>query len=123
MADAERAFERMVVEDFFQIVQLSRGPRHRELIASRAAYGDSSRIVAAVFEAPQSLDNDRDDLFWTDIANNAAHVKILRHLAPVTEEIFPARGMRPRSASRMRVISSRTRRARAGFGTVLATGG
>ena len=85
MADAERAFEGMVAQHFFQVVQLARGPRHRELIASRAADGDSGRIIAAVFEAPQPLDNDRNDFLRADIANNAAHTMILRYFAPATQ--------------------------------------
>jgi hypothetical protein len=71
----------MVLEDFFEVVQLSRGTRHGEFIAPRAAYGDSGRVIATVFEASQPLDNDGNDLLGADIANDSAHIEILRYLA------------------------------------------
>ena len=37
-------------------------------------YGDAGGIVAAVFEAPEAFDDDRDNVFLTYIADDSAHV-------------------------------------------------
>ena len=77
VADAERATERVLAQDFFQVAQLAGRAPHRQLVARGTAYGDSGRIISAVFEPPQSLDDDRDHLLGSDISDNAAHATIL----------------------------------------------
>ncbi len=77
MADAEGSLQRMFVENIFQIGQLAGGAAHLEDGRIRAAHCDACRVVAAVFEAPQPLNNDRDNLLRTDIPNNSAHNWIL----------------------------------------------
>ena len=78
VANAEGAVQRMVAQNFFQIVQLAGRARHRKPVDSRTAHRDSGRIVTAIFEAPQPLNNDRNHLLGSYISDNAAHVWILR---------------------------------------------
>ena len=35
--------------------------------------GDAGRVVAAVLEPAQPVDEDRDDLLWADVADDSAH--------------------------------------------------
>ena len=35
--------------------------------------GDAGGIVAAIFEAPEAVENQRHDALWADIADNSAH--------------------------------------------------
>ncbi|HDR9292735.1 TPA: hypothetical protein QDB36_002316, partial [Burkholderia multivorans] len=39
----------------------------------RFEHGDAARIVATVFEAPQSFDQHRNDITLRNCADNAAH--------------------------------------------------
>ncbi|MBU9439470.1 hypothetical protein KTE91_30810, partial [Burkholderia multivorans] len=41
----------------------------------RFEHGDAARIVATVFEAPQSFDQHRNDITLRNCADNAAHEK------------------------------------------------
>ena len=77
VADAEGAVEGMFAQDFFQVVQLAGGAAHLEKSAVGAADGDAGRVVAAVFEAPQPLDDDGNDLLSADVADDSAHESIL----------------------------------------------
>jgi len=36
-------------------------------------HGDAGRVVAAIFEPPQPVNEDRDDVFRADIADDSAH--------------------------------------------------
>ena len=61
VADAEGAVERMLAQDLFQVAQLAGSAAHFERCAAWAADGDARRVVAAIFQAPQPLDDDGDD--------------------------------------------------------------
>ncbi len=51
--------------------------RRAEYRASRSADDrDSCRIIAAVFEPSEAVENQRDNFFRSDISNNAAHGEI-----------------------------------------------
>ena len=52
VADAERAVERMLAQDLFQIPELARRTPELERLVAGAAHSDSGRVVAPVFEAP-----------------------------------------------------------------------
>jgi hypothetical protein len=45
----------------------------RALQTATLMYGDAARVVAAVFEALQALDEDRNDVARADCADDAAH--------------------------------------------------
>ena len=77
VADAEGAVEGMVAQDFFEIAELAGGAADFEESGVGAADGDAGRVVAAVFEAAQALDDDGDDFLTADVANNSAHDWIL----------------------------------------------
>ena len=48
--------------------------------------GDARRVVAAIFEPPQPLDEDRDDFLRADVSDDPAHscsaLALLRFLSP-----------------------------------------
>ena len=77
MTDTEGAFKRLVTQHFFQVGELSGGSTNFEFGTGRATDGDARRIVTAIFEAPESLDDDRDYLLVADVSNDAAHKAIL----------------------------------------------
>ena len=58
--------------DFFKIAQFARGAANFEL-AVVADDGDARRIVAAIFEALQAVEDQRDNLLRADISDNSAH--------------------------------------------------
>ena len=72
VANAVAAVERLEADGFFQIAQLAFGAAELQLVPV-AGHGNSSRVVTAVLEPPQSLDDDRNHFLLTDIANNATH--------------------------------------------------
>ena len=76
VADAVGAVERIETDHLFQVAQLALGAAHLQAVTI-AGDGDSSRVVAAVFQPAQAIDDDGNDLFLTYIANNAAHRLIL----------------------------------------------
>jgi hypothetical protein len=49
------------------------GARRTSSVERRTAHGDARRVVAAVFQAPQPLDDDRNYLLGTDITDDSAH--------------------------------------------------
>ncbi len=81
VADAEGALDRMLAQNLFQVAELARSATDLKRGAGRAAHGDACRVVAAVFEAPQPLDDDGNYLLGTDITDNAAHATILSDTA------------------------------------------
>ena len=77
VADAVRSVDRGLPDDFFEIVQLSRGAADLHL-AVAADHGDAGRIVAAIFQAAEAVENQGNDFFRPDIADNSAHGVTLR---------------------------------------------
>ena len=77
VADAECALDGMFAQDFFKVGKLTLGAANLKRSARRAADGDSCRIVTAVFETPQTLNEDGNDILGANITNNSAHKKIL----------------------------------------------
>jgi hypothetical protein len=61
------------VEDFFELAEFAGGATELQAVAI-ATDGDARRVVAAIFEAAQSLDDDGDDFSTVaDVTDNAAH--------------------------------------------------
>ena len=77
VADAVGAVEGVVAEDMLKVDELAGGAADLEGFAVWAADGDACRIVAAILETPQPLNDDGNYWFWTDIAYDSAHRTIL----------------------------------------------
>src|ERR1700692_1622920 len=65
-------FNRGFGDGFFQVAEVAGGAADFQL-AVLGDYHASGRIVAALFQFPQALDDDRNDFFRPDITDNAAH--------------------------------------------------
>src|ERR1700686_4584514 len=72
--DAIRAFDGRFGNGFFQVTQLACSAADFQL-AVLGNYGYTGGVITAIFEFPQALDNHRNDLFRSDITNNAAHAR------------------------------------------------
>src|SRR6185437_3393215 len=76
VADAVAAFERLLADALFQVAQLALGAPHFEAQGGGAAVlhnGNAGRVVAAVLEALQAIEDDRDHALIADVADDAAH--------------------------------------------------
>ena len=71
VADADRSRERFPRESLFQILELALGAAARQ--HAMLERGNASRIVAAILEAFERIDEKRRDRFAADDADNAAH--------------------------------------------------
>ena len=95
------AVNRILPDHFFQIAQLALGAPQLQPF-SVAADRDARRIVAAILQPAQSLDNDGNDTLLTDVADNATHT------GPRIEK--------PQRISRPGLLESSTRPGRLGQG-------
>ena len=64
------------MNDFFEITELAGGTANVEF-AVAVDDGDAGGIIATIFELTQAFNDNRDNLFWADIAHNPAHEKAL----------------------------------------------
>ena len=71
VADADQPGERLAREFLFQILQLAFGAAPRQHAVFEG--GDAGRIIAAIFEALERIDQERRDRFAADDSDNAAH--------------------------------------------------
>src|SRR5438874_2163653 len=76
VANAVGAVERLEANDLFQIAQLAFGAADLEAITI-SAHGNAGRVIAAIFEAPQAIQDDRNDPLLTYISHNSAHAMLL----------------------------------------------
>ncbi len=74
--DAVRALQRMLPDHFFQVAQLSRRAAQFKPVPG-GSYGDTGRVISAVFQPPQAFQDDRDDIFRADISYDSAHSPLL----------------------------------------------
>src|ERR1700693_6317627 len=72
MPNAVGTFDRGFGDGFFQVAELACGATDLQL-AVLGDHGYAGRVVAAVFQFPQALDDDRNNFFRPDITDNAAH--------------------------------------------------
>src|ERR1700722_3541466 len=70
--NAVGTFDRGFGNGFFQVPELAGGPTDLQL-AVLGDYRDAGRVVAAVFQFPQALDDNRNNFLRPDITDNAAH--------------------------------------------------
>src|SRR5215218_4675734 len=75
VADAVRAIKRIEANRLFQVAQLSFGAANLEIV-SFIDDSNAGRVVAAIFEFAQPIDNERHDLFVAYVTNNSTHVWI-----------------------------------------------
>src|SRR5579863_291343 len=66
------AAERLEADGLFQVAQLAFGASQLQPVPV-AGYCDSSGIVAAILQATQPFDDDRNYTLLTDVADNATH--------------------------------------------------
>src|ERR1044071_410824 len=76
MADAVSAVEWRQADRLFQIAELALGAANLKVVAF-VNDRDASRIVAAIFEFTQPVNDDGYDLLVTNISNNATHKEFL----------------------------------------------
>ncbi|OWK20157.1 hypothetical protein AJ88_33990 [Mesorhizobium amorphae CCBAU 01583] len=79
MADADRAAERLVLQQAFEIDQLAFGAPAAKFAMFDG--GDAGRVIAAVFEPFQRIDDERRDLLLADNSDDTAHGACPRFLA------------------------------------------
>ena len=71
VADAVVAHERRQPNDRFEVRELTRAPA--QIHGTVAHHGDAGRVVAAVFEPPQPVNQHGHHVLRPDVSNNAAH--------------------------------------------------
>src|SRR5262245_43938135 len=79
------AFQRLVLYRLHQAVQLAGAPANLDLAV--VDDGDARRVVAAIFQPPQPLDDDRDGLLIADVSDDSAH-KISSENSHVVTNLF-----------------------------------
>jgi hypothetical protein len=72
VADSVGSVEWMKADDLFQISQLALGATNLQAVPV-AANRNSRRVIASIFEAAQTLDDDRDNTLLSDVSDDAAH--------------------------------------------------
>jgi hypothetical protein len=73
VADAVSSVERLVPQHVFEIAQLALSSLNFEFVIF-IDDRNTRRVIAAVFQLAQSIDNQRDDLFVSDVSNYSAHI-------------------------------------------------
>ena len=75
VADAVGAVDGRGGDDGFEVAELAGGAAEFERggVRGRAAYGDAGGVVAAVFEAAQTFNDDGDDRFGADVTDDSTH--------------------------------------------------
>jgi hypothetical protein len=76
VADSVGAVERLEADDLFEIAKLAFGPADLQAIAI-AANGDSGGVVTAVLQAPEAVENYRDDALLAYVTYNSTHTSPL----------------------------------------------
>jgi hypothetical protein len=72
VTDAVSAVERAETNRLFEIAQFSFGPADLEFV-SFIDDSDTGGVVAAILEFPQTIDDERDDLFIAYVTNDSTH--------------------------------------------------
>ncbi len=72
VADAVGAVEGGVGDDGLEVAELAGGSAELERVAC-SGYGDACGVVAAVLEAAQAFNDDRDDGLGTDVSDDSTH--------------------------------------------------
>src|SRR5207244_6433571 len=75
MPDSVSPIERLKADNFFQVPQLALGATNLQALAI-AANGNTGGVVAPILQAPQAINNDRNDALLAYISHDSAHLKI-----------------------------------------------
>ena len=75
VSDAVGAVERLEADHFFQVAQFTFGAANLQAFAA-SGHRDSGRVVPAVLQLSQALNDDGDDLLLAHISHNSAHWRI-----------------------------------------------
>ena len=75
VSDAIQAVKRGLGDGLFEVAQLSRGAPNLHF-AVLLDDGNAGRIVAAILEPPQTVQNQRHDFLRSDIPDDPAHVSL-----------------------------------------------
>src|SRR5439155_8228648 len=78
MPDSVSPIERLKSDNFFQIPQLALSAPNLQALAI-AANSNSGRIVAAILQAPQAINNDRNDALLAYISHDSAGIRSEEH--------------------------------------------
>ncbi len=73
VADARSAAERALAQQLLKTRQLPLGAADFDVAAAQA--GDPGRIVAAILEAAQAVEDDGGRVTRSDVADNSAHIQ------------------------------------------------
>ena len=73
MADARKSGKIIINKFFLKFRHFPGGPLNGQSAAVRRHESHACRIIAAIFQAPQSLQKDRQGVFISDVSNNSAH--------------------------------------------------
>ena len=65
-----------MADHLFEIAQLALGAPYLKAL-SVSGDRDARRVVAAILQLPQALDNDIDDRLLTYVSHDAAHLRIV----------------------------------------------
>src|SRR4029077_8098072 len=74
VADAVRAFQRGLGDDFFEIAKFTRGAADFHLARLRHNR-DARGIITAVFKLAETLNDDGHNFFWPDVTSYSAHTR------------------------------------------------
>jgi len=74
MTNAIRSVQRLQADHFFQVVQLAFGAAYLQTI-SVTGHGNPGRIVAAIFQPSETVEDDRNNALLPDVTNNPTHTE------------------------------------------------
>src|SRR5204862_7718857 len=98
VADAVITGDRIGADNLFQVRQFAGAAA--QIDRAVADHGDSRRVVAAIFEPPQAVDENRHDVLRSDVADNSTH--------RVSSRAWPKAESREPKAYRFTVAPSRS---------------
>src|SRR6185437_8987982 len=96
MADADPALDRLLGETRLEPRELALGAAALDMAIDQRR--DAGRIIAAIFEPPEPLDEQRRHLLTPDDANDAAHQPLLRFALAARVSCFCCRHCAARPA-------------------------
>ena len=73
VADAVGSIERTQANDFFEVAQFSFGAPNLEIVAF-INDGDAGRVVTAILELAQAVNDQRHNLLVSNVTNNSTHM-------------------------------------------------
>src|ERR1700756_3133552 len=72
VADPVSAFEGLEANDLFQVAELALGATHLKA-AAVSGDGNAGGVVAAILKTTQPIDDDRHNLLFADVSDDATH--------------------------------------------------